>query len=439
MGQGSSIGFMYAYSLFFIVLCVGIYKFRKTEYLSRWLEHKYNVLFFLIGVILFKVLLAPVIEGFPNDIACFKSWSYHAATRLTSFYKGDFFCDYPPLYIYVLSIVGKIIHIFRLSYSSNAALILIKMPSIIAEAVTGYIIFYEARKHINKEEGFFLTVIYVLNPAVLLNATIWGQVDAFFAMLIILMIVMIQRERLMDASMLLALAIMMKPHGLIFGPILFFELIKRKDIRLFLKSFLTGMMTIIIVILPFSFNQNPLWIIKLYMNTTAGYQYASLNAFNFFALIGANLKADSEVWLFFSYSTWGYIFIVLITLAIAWFYFKSKKSNIVSLTTASIITGVFVLSSRMHERYLFSVIAILILAYIYFQEKRLLYFVLGFSGTIFLNTQIVLDRMLALGNPHVPPENLAMRVISLVNVLLFVYLFYVIYDITIKSKKVIER
>ena len=112
-------------------------------------------------------------------------------------------------------------------------------------------------------------------------------------------------------------------------------------------SVLYGLVTCIVIILPFSFNQKPLWIFELFFNTSEGYKYASLNAFNFFSLIGKNLVSDSEIFFIFSYNTWGYIFLVLICFGITpLLYFKSKNSSIVYLASLIQATGLLFLDKN---------------------------------------------------------------------------------------------
>ncbi|MFC7441847.1 hypothetical protein [Laceyella putida] len=81
----------------------------------------------------------------------------------------------------------------------------------------------------------------------------------------------------------------------------------------FLATAVTGLGTALVIVLPFSFGQEPLWTFKLFSGTIGEYPYASVNAFNFYSLLGANYAADSATLFVFSYHTWGMIFIVMIT------------------------------------------------------------------------------------------------------------------------------
>ncbi len=70
----------------------------------------------------------------------------------------------------------------------------------------------------------------------LLDSTIWGQVDSFFTMIIIAALILLLDKRLEASAVLFTMAILMKPQGSFFLPILLFELIKRRKPRKFRLS-----------------------------------------------------------------------------------------------------------------------------------------------------------------------------------------------------------
>ena len=88
-------------------------RLKRNEILNRQ-NHKY-FFYFLAAAFIVRLIIAPIIEGHPTDIQCFKSWANHAAANgLFNFYATDMFVDYPPGYIYILYILGKIRMIFSL-------------------------------------------------------------------------------------------------------------------------------------------------------------------------------------------------------------------------------------------------------------------------------------------------------------------------------------
>ncbi|UUZ94114.1 glycosyltransferase 87 family protein [Paenibacillus sp. P25] len=375
---------------------------------------------------LIRVAAAPWIPGHPFDINLFKSWAASAAKSLSGFYLNGS-SDYPPSYIYVLYIVGKLSSLPALSSYSTP---LIKLPSILADGVTAYLLYRFAAKYVSFEMSLFVAAFYLLNPAVLVNSTFWGQVDSFFTMIVAAAVLLLANGRIGLSSVLFTAAVLMKPQGIIYLPVLFFELVRRRSFKSFVQAGIAALVTAAVVIAPFSLGQSPLWIVQLYAKTLGEYPYASVNAFNFFSLLGANYKADSSALLFFSYHTWGMIFIVLITLFSWWIYIKGGSDRFASAAALLLIAGVFTFSSGMHERYLFPAAALSLMAFINLKDQRLLWLSAGFSAAIFMNTYFILYGATNGGASYSFPLFLT----SLLNVVFFIYLAKVIWDIAIRGK-----
>src|SRR5512146_2474826 len=62
----------------------------------------------LAAALLLRLGLAAATRGYGPDIGTFSAWAGHAAEGLFSFYSPGYFADYPPGYIYVLWLIGKI-------------------------------------------------------------------------------------------------------------------------------------------------------------------------------------------------------------------------------------------------------------------------------------------------------------------------------------------
>lgn len=232
----------------------------------------------------------------------------------------------------------------------------------------------------------------------------------------------------------------MKPQGLIVLPVLFFELVfdryatPTKKASRFCLALIYAIITTSIIAWPFSKGQSSWWLINLYRHTTSGYQYASVNAFNLFALIGGNWLKDSQPFLYMTYYIWGIVFIALITLFTAFLYWHGRKSDVRPLLTGLILVfGVFVFSSRMHERYLFPAIILALMAYVIIHDKRLLWIYTGISLTSFINVLLVLWLVkIKLGN-HLTWPYLIMWLVSLGNLFLFCFSAKVSFDLITKN------
>jgi Gpi18-like mannosyltransferase len=279
-----------------------------------------------------------------------------------------------------------------------------------------------------------LSAFYAFNPAVIINSTIWGQVDAFFTLIVAASIFALAENRIGLASALFAAAVMMKPQGIIFLPVLAFELLRQKSCMNLLKSVVIALGTAAAITLPFALNNGAPWIFRLFANTLSEYPYASVNAYNLFSLLGGNYTSDATTLFLFNDHSWGLILIVLIT-ALGWFfYIKQHSRSFAPAVALLLIAGVFIFSTRMHERYLFPAVALAIMAFIYLRDRRLLLVALGFTATVYINTHTVFFETLK--GINAAPYGPAMISASILNLLIFAYLVKVLFDIAVMKRTV---
>ena len=419
-----------AYIIAFFGAFITLFSFRKKRRVAVSDENKKILIYGLLALgLLLRISLGLYSQGFISDINLFKNWATTAANNLTVFYSGSHTSDYPPFYIYVLFLTGKLA---SLSAISPYFTFLIKLPSIIADIVTAFFIYKIGKKYISEELSMLISIFYIFNPAIFINSTIWGQVDSFFTMIIVIAVYLMTEGKIALSSVVFTIGVLMKPQGIIYLPILFFELVRRKSIKSFFVSGISALITALIIILPFSITQGFTWIINLFANTIGEYPYASVNGYNFFALLGQNYTNDSQSFIFFSYHTWGTIFIILITLFTWFIYIKGNSKIIAPLAALIQIAGVFTFSTSMHERYLFPAAALALLAYIYIKDKRLLILAGVYSMTIYLNTQ---DVLFSSGNVMgSTTSGFLIFITSLINVIAFIYLGKIAWDIAVKKK-----
>lgn len=418
------------YSAAFLGLFAVGYYFIRNKKIKISVNNEKMLIVSLLCVGLFiRIIMGLNVEGFSSDLNLFKNWALSAANNLSAVYSNARSADYPPLYMYVLFIVGKLIN---LSAISKYSILILKLPSIIADIISAYVLYKLAKKKLSVEWSMLISALYIFNPAIFINSALWGQVDSFFALIIILAVYLLAEQKIGFSAALFSAAVLMKPQGIIFLPVIFFELVRQKNLKNFMKAVGIALGVAILIILPFSINKDISWIFNLYSNTVSEYPYASVNAFNFFSLIGANYVKDTTTLFILSYHSWGMIFIVAIT-AFSWFiYIKGKNSTIAPSAALVQIAGVFTFSVGMHERYLFPAAALAMLAFIYLKDKRFLILFAGYSTTIFINTySILFGASNGMNSTNYGPE---LVLTSLLNVILFGYLTKILYDIAVKKK-----
>jgi dolichyl-phosphate-mannose-protein mannosyltransferase len=371
--------------------CIALFLLYIADYKEEEkIEKKIIFSITLLGLLI-RLFLAPTTNGHTTDVLCFTYWADFAASKgIANFYTSGIFVDYPPTYIYILYIIGKLQHFFNVEINSKIMLFMIKVPSIAADIVLGYLIYKLGKKRLKGMMPVVLCFLYIFNPAVIINSSVWAQIDGFYTLFIVIMLYCIYKEKIEISAVVYTISVLIKPQTFIFTPILILMFIENKSVTKLIKGAVYSFIAALVIIVPFTGSQKPLWIVEKLKATLASYPYASINAFNLFALSGGNWELNNKGFMFLNYKSWGMIFIVLISLFSIYIYFKSTERHRVFYIAYFITCAVFVLSSKMHERYLFPALAISLILYVYSKDRRVLYSFIGFSITHYINVAYVL-------------------------------------------------
>lgn len=363
-------------------------------------SRQFHTIFYAIIIAAFflRLMLAAFSKGFESDIACFGSWALRVYEGgFSGFYSPDVFTDYPPGYIYILYGIGAILHGFRMDILSPAGLILLKLPSILADILAGIFIVRISSGRVSDKTALFLCALYLFNPAVLLNSVVWGQIDSILALLVILLCYFLTEKRMVTVSFIFALGILCKPQMLIFTPLLLygiyeFEILGFSDLRKFLKHALGGILAIIslvLAMLPFGIDK----VIPQYTDTLGSYPYVSVNAYNLWAFLGLNWASQEKQVLAISFRTIGTLALVILTILSALLFEALRRKHREEryfLTGAFLIITTFVFSVRMHERYLYPAMLLLMCTYVFGKYKSFFYSYILVSLAHFFNVWHVL-------------------------------------------------
>lgn len=321
-----------------------------------------------------RICFACTFRGFESDTACFFSW----ATLLwengfSNFYSPDYFCDYPPGYLYILWAQGGLMHLFGLGSLTAGSLLILKLPAILCDIATGYLIYHFSSKNFSPTMSMLICAGYLFHPAVLTNSSLWGQVDAVFTLLIIIVCILLSKGIYIPAYYLYGLGILLKPQVLFFAPLILCALaeysLNVKDLKKVLTNILGGLgaiATLFILSLPFGLEN----VISQYTDTLTSYAYAAVNACNIWGLFGQNWISQDTMLGIFSYGQIGTIVLVIITLVSFYLFYRLRnRSERYYLTGAFLIISIFIFSVRMHERYMFPSMLLLLFAFIHNREK----------------------------------------------------------------------
>lgn len=371
-----------------------------------------------------RIFLFPV-QGCLTDLPTFAAWFNAAAEHGPFiFYQIVGWCDYPPFNVYIFWTFGSLAKSLSL-FGTSSLVYILKLPSTLFDTATAGLIFVFLRKRLSFDSSLTTTSFYAFNPATIFNGSIWGQFDAIYTFFLIssLMLILDSRPKLSAAAF--TAAVLTKPQSIALAPLIIFLLVRKRSWKTVAASVLTSATLVLLVAAPLSLNNLANFLVNIYLKGYQGYPYTSLNAFNLWAL-GGFWKSDAQTLLFLDLFKIGWImFGVLATFSLYFLYKMSQRMQktghafevSVLFTAFVLLFGFFMLPTRIHERYLFPVFAVLAMMLPFVREARPLYGVLTF--TYVSNLAYVLTFLNA--GTHIPDWDLFVYVITATNLAAFLY------------------
>lgn len=405
----------------------------------------------LTGLIL-RIVIALRYRGYAVDVTNFEIWGSSFFSAGASFYSQSGLHDYPPLYMLVLGIFDVIRRIFSIAFDSRLHVLFVKLTPIFCDLIFGILLYSLSKNRLGASRARWMLACVVFNPAYIINSAAWGQVDSVLALSIALCLLYAVRGQWHIALPVFAVSMLLKPQALLFGPLglvafLFDAFKNRRDKHALIKMGLSLIVSLCILYLaafPFSVYESKMlgenifkalispvsWLISLYSDTTSGYSYITVNALNLYQLFDLNW-ANVSYHPFVKGFAWAMMLLGYILSSCLYLFSRDKKS--LPLTGAVLISIIFAFGPMMHERYLFPALALLLISYLWYEDRRILYVFIAFTITQYLNQALVLQcgmvtEYASMGHLS-SSEGLLNKFLSIVNILFTLYLIYVSADI----------
>ena len=394
----------------------------------------------LVGLLI-RLTLAYVLlprSGFESDIGTFTAWALNLAERGPgSFYATAGFADYPPGYLYVLWLIGGLGNFLAPLANTDVASAtgaLIKLPAILADVLVGFILYRVVRSwrapHPDAHRvALIAAAIYLFNPVTWYDSAIWGQTDAFGALITLVTVAALVRGNSEGASALAVLAALIKPQfGIVLLPIVGIILLRRHLLEAgigsaqpgsgtggcsktwfeteqgawrLVSSAVVSLAVLLIVITPFSLDI--FGFLAQMAKTAGGYPYLTVNAYDPWALVGADGRAPFAFGGGWSPDTvpllgplsgvviGGVLLALGFAIGVARGAWRDDRRSIVIVTTF-LALAFFMLPTRVHERYMFPIFGLLPLLAVV--DRRWLWATVALSAAAFINFHGVLTQEL---------------------------------------------
>ncbi|MDR1463826.1 MAG: hypothetical protein LBJ11_00815 [Oscillospiraceae bacterium] len=374
------------------------------------------------------------------DLYWYKGWAMDAPNGLFSIYTRarEISLDYPPLYLFPLHAIGRLCqHFPNLLRYYPYEMLLFKAVPILFDAACIPLIYAVGRKR-NQWAALTAALAWALCPAMFLNGAMWGQTDSILCFELLLSFWLLDSGRPIAGCVAFAAAGLTKYQALAFLPVLLLELFGKTRPIPWKKALLglgAAALTVFAVFLPFSIGaKNPALVFDLYLGGQNKYPYYTLNACNFYALLGLNwggfgdpATKDTQSLFglpeghFLAGITTAHLSTVLTLLIIGWvcyLYIKGKGKS--GWAAGLLLTqGLFLWTTRMHERYQIVVLPFALMAYVTSGNRRFLHLFGSLSVIVFFNQLLVLFRDNNMEAPWLLHYETILAVVSAVNLAVF--------------------
>jgi dolichyl-phosphate-mannose--protein O-mannosyl transferase/Gpi18-like mannosyltransferase len=373
-------------------------------------------------------------EGFKTDVGTFEAWAMSLADKgFVNFYSNAGFADYPPGYFYILAAVGHLWEWLFRGIDGQLTILraLVKLPAILADLGVGALLYAIVRRFSTTGVAIGAAALYVLNPAVIYNSALWGQVDSISGGLALLSIYLLLRSDdvnssarinwwIVDGWLAFAYSLLIKPQAAVLLPLLIaFAFVNPATRATRLRSTGLGIVGSLLLALVLSVPFHPSspvetmrWLFERYSYGSNVYAYNSVNAFNLWALRGQMWVPDtpqadtSYLFRIVPQYLWGIGLVVAAVGLTVWRYVQERSSRALIESCAIVTIAFFILATRMHERYLFNGVVFTIACLPF--ARRYLWSAVALSGVLFANLVYSLQYLSVMSNqtPGVDPHNL---------------------------------
>jgi hypothetical protein len=325
--------------------------------------------------------------GYITDVQDFVVWSYKLTHYgLASTYvltEGLWNPNYPPVLLYTFQALGAAYQkLFAPDFlypvtagdpalratTTNAALLadpihrtLLRMPSIVADLLTGALIFAIVRSKVTAKKAWLIAASYWFNPVVLYNSAIWGLVDATYTLFVVLAIALVEIEHAGWAFFALAIGGLTKPQAFVVGPLLLLCVFQRQRWRGLVGAALGGVLGLAVVMAPMIAAGAFPGMIARFGDWVGDYPELSLNAHNLWWFVKhGSIAIEDTVTAFagLSYRTVSFVLFALVYGLVLVRTWKRPARSMWPLA-AYISFAFFFVLTEMHENYDFAVLALL--------------------------------------------------------------------------------
>lgn len=370
--------------------------------LSKILLKKNNLILLLIFAFLFRILFA-FLTWHP-DVYNHMDWGlkffeytpvkfYHPNTNIWSYTWPN----QPPGTMYLFAFIKIIYDILfglllfvndKISFFPSVIVsyselrlypALLQLPAILADFGIAYLVYKFTKSKL-------ASLIFIYNPVVWYNSSVWGQYDSVINFLFLLSLFFAYKSKLFLSIFVLAISLYIKISLVIFVPIYLFYILKQYNFKKIIIYALVSFILILIFNLPFSGTNNPIvWLFYVYYKRvwTQQLHLITANAFNFWGFVtGVDWVSNSLKFLNVGYVVWGYILFLIFSLPVFYKSYISKDIKVVLFSLGILYFTAWMFMTNMHERYLYPYFVFGLVGMVMMKKRLYIYFAISLLSLV---------------------------------------------------------
>ena len=357
--------------LFAVITVLGLlYGIHRVRTCSGAVCRRDVVFAVLFGGFLIRCLFAIFYQPLSEDTYYFADMTYLAFdNKLSEFYASSVARSFSPGITYIFWILGCIYTVTGIPYLSGIFLLLLKLPAILCDMAAGYLIYKACLKVTKENRALLFSALYLFNPVILVNSSVWGQMDSIYTLAAALMCVFLTEKKLVHATAAFGVGFLFSPLMIWFLPLLLIGFIDQVFLHDFtlrrlgyhLSVAICTVSCLLLVSVPLDLNQ----VYTRYMEQLFSQDYAAVNVFNLWGLLGQNWISQDTMTILLSIRQLGTIISLIIAVAAVLLFFRLQGiRSRYFLTGAFLTVSMFLFSTGVHERYLYPAILLLLFAYL---------------------------------------------------------------------------
>lgn len=278
--------------------------------------------------------------------------------------------NYPPAFGLILQAVVAAYRLMPHALQNDVVLaMLLKLPAIAADLVLCCLVFAIVRRWAGDGRGLAAAGIAAFAPSTWPISAVWGQVDSIAATLMVGALALTMSRRYALAWVAFALGILVKPLPIVIAPLLLAAQLvdEGPSLRLAIGPAL-GVVMAYLVSLPFVPSAAPVGVVRWLAGRVAGQALSdstSVNAYNVWTAAASPMR-DSIVFAGVSLQMWGWLAFAastVITTAVLFARMRGEcdpvaRERLLAVAAFAVLVALFVLLTRMHERYILFALAL---------------------------------------------------------------------------------